>query len=92
VNVSFGSKADICAVRHVRFTPDNDRESGFPQRGMSAYQADIENSENKDRGNYFMAGMLPLSGIFICISAGIAVPPSFWKVGSNSGVVITNAP
>jgi hypothetical protein len=35
--VRFGSKADICAaIRHVRFTPDNDRESGFPQKVMSA--------------------------------------------------------
>jgi hypothetical protein len=35
--VRFGSKADICAaIRHVRFTPDNDRESGFPQTVMSA--------------------------------------------------------
>ena len=30
---------------------------------------------------YFMAGALPLSGIFICISAGIAAPPYFLKVG-----------
>jgi hypothetical protein len=37
VNVRFGSKADICsAKRHVRFTPDNDRESGFPHKVMSA--------------------------------------------------------
>jgi hypothetical protein len=36
-HVRFGSKADICAViRHVRFTPDNDRESGFPHEVMSA--------------------------------------------------------
>jgi hypothetical protein len=35
--VRFGSKADICAaIRHVRFTPDNDRESGFPHKVMSA--------------------------------------------------------
>jgi hypothetical protein len=28
-NVRFGSKADICsAKRHVRFTPNSDRESG----------------------------------------------------------------
>jgi hypothetical protein len=37
VNVRFGSKADICiAIGHVRFTPDNDRESGFPHKVMSA--------------------------------------------------------
>ena len=36
-DVRFGSKADICsAIGHVRFTPNSDRESGLPQRGMSA--------------------------------------------------------
>jgi hypothetical protein len=36
-HVRFGSKADICAAkRHVRFTPDSDRESGFPRKVMSA--------------------------------------------------------
>ena len=36
-DVRFGSKADICAaIRHVRFTPDYDRESGFPHEVMSA--------------------------------------------------------
>jgi hypothetical protein len=43
-HVRFGSKADICAaIRHVRFTPDNDRESGFPHKVMSALppKADI---------------------------------------------------
>ena len=35
--VRFGSKADIrTAKSHVRFTSNNDRESGFPQNGMSA--------------------------------------------------------
>jgi hypothetical protein len=35
--VRFGSEADICsAKRHVCFTPDNDRESGFPHKVMSA--------------------------------------------------------
>ena len=35
--VRFGSKADICsAKRHVRFTPDNNSESGFPHKVMSA--------------------------------------------------------
>jgi hypothetical protein len=37
IDVRFGSKADICsAKRHVRFTPDSDRESGFPRKVMSA--------------------------------------------------------
>jgi hypothetical protein len=37
VYVRFGSKADICAATsHVRFTPNSDRKSGFPQRTMSA--------------------------------------------------------
>jgi hypothetical protein len=32
--VRFGSKADMCgAIRHVRFTPNSDRESGCPPRG-----------------------------------------------------------
>ena len=36
-HVRFGSKADICAATsHVRFAPDSDRESGFPQTVMSA--------------------------------------------------------
>src|SRR5262249_42704675 len=34
---STASKADICAATsHVRFTPNSDRESEFPQRAMSA--------------------------------------------------------
>jgi hypothetical protein len=37
VDVRFGSKADICgATAHVCFTPNSDRESGFPQQAMSA--------------------------------------------------------
>ena len=36
-NVRFGSEADICAATsHVRFTPNSDRKSGFPQTVMSA--------------------------------------------------------
>jgi hypothetical protein len=36
-DVRFGSKADICgATAHVRFTPNSDRKSGFPQTVMSA--------------------------------------------------------
>jgi len=35
--VCFASKADICSAKsHVRFTPNCDRESGFPQTVMSA--------------------------------------------------------
>ena len=35
--VCFGPKADMCAATsHVRFTPNSDRESGFPQTVMSA--------------------------------------------------------
>src|SRR6516164_10311043 len=43
-NVRFGSKADMCSAKgHVRFTPNSDRESGLPQKGMSALhpRADI---------------------------------------------------
>jgi hypothetical protein len=37
VHVRFGSLADICSAKgHVRFTPDSDRESGLPQKVMSA--------------------------------------------------------
>jgi hypothetical protein len=36
-HVRFGSKADMCSARrHVRFTPNSDRESGLPQTVMSA--------------------------------------------------------
>jgi len=36
-DVRFGSLADICSAQaHVRFTPNSDRESGFPQTAMSA--------------------------------------------------------
>ena len=36
-NVCFGSLADICTAKgHVRFAPNSDRESGFPQTLMSA--------------------------------------------------------
>src|SRR5262249_32295052 len=32
-----GSEADMCGAQaHVRFTPNSDRESGFPQTVMSA--------------------------------------------------------
>ena len=43
---------------------------------------------------YFMAGALPLPGIFIfiCISAGMAAPPSFLKVGWSWDDAITSAP
>jgi hypothetical protein len=39
LNVHFGSKADMCVAkrkRDVRFTPNSDRESGFPHKVMSA--------------------------------------------------------
>jgi hypothetical protein len=36
-DVRFGSKADICsAPTHVCFTPNSDRESGLPEKVMSA--------------------------------------------------------
>jgi hypothetical protein len=36
-NVRFGSEADMCAAKSdVRFTPNSDRESRFPQKVMSA--------------------------------------------------------
>ena len=48
-DVRFGSKADICgAPTHVRFTPDSDRESGYPQQDMSALplKADVCGATN----------------------------------------------
>jgi hypothetical protein len=37
LNVRFGSKADMCAAKSdVRFTPNSNRESGFPRKVMSA--------------------------------------------------------
>jgi len=37
VNVRFGSKADMCAAKSdVRYYPNSDRESEFPQEVMSA--------------------------------------------------------
>jgi hypothetical protein len=44
-NVRLGSEPDICsATSDVRFTPNSDRESGFPQKAMSALppKADIQ--------------------------------------------------
>jgi len=36
-NVRFGSKADMCAAkRHIRFTPNSDRESRHAQMVVSA--------------------------------------------------------
>ena len=36
-NVRFGSLADICSAKgHVRFAPNSNRESEFPQTAMSA--------------------------------------------------------
>jgi hypothetical protein len=36
-DVRFGSEADICSAKgHVRFAPNSDHESGFPQTVMSA--------------------------------------------------------
>jgi hypothetical protein len=36
-NVCFGSKADICIAKgHVRFAPNSDRKSEFPQKAVSA--------------------------------------------------------
>jgi len=36
-DVRFGSKADMCSANsHVRFSPNSNRESGLPAKGMSA--------------------------------------------------------
>ena len=43
VNVRFGLKADICSAKgHVRFAPNSDRESGFPQTLMSALPSNAD--------------------------------------------------
>jgi hypothetical protein len=41
---------------------------------------------------YFMAGALPLPGIFICNSAGMAALPFCLKVGWSCDDAITSAP
>jgi hypothetical protein len=61
-NVRYGSKADIyAAIRHVRFTPNNDRENGIPHKVMSALRpkADMRGASKDvrlrpitDIGNY----------------------------------------
>jgi hypothetical protein len=51
-NVRFGSLADICSAKgHVRFAPNSDRESGFPQTVMSALtpKADMCGATGDDR-------------------------------------------
>ena len=58
LDVRFGSKADICAATsHVRFTPNSDRESGFPQQAMSALplKADIHNASRVIARRYILA-------------------------------------
>jgi hypothetical protein len=48
INVRFGSKADIrSAIDHVRFTPNSDRKSGFPQTVMSALPPKADGSEKQ---------------------------------------------
>jgi hypothetical protein len=43
--VRFGSLADICGAKSdVRFTPNSDRESGFPQQAMSALAPEADMS------------------------------------------------
>jgi len=47
-NVRLGSKADMCSAKqHVRFTPNSDRKSGFPQKAMYALapKADLDASQ-----------------------------------------------
>ena len=49
-HVRFGSKADICsASTYVRFTPDNDRESGFPHKVMSALPVLLHHKTPRNR-------------------------------------------
>jgi hypothetical protein len=61
----FGSKADMCsAIAHVRFTPESDRESGFPHKVMSALppKADMCDATRDVRFEYALSARhLPAS-------------------------------
>jgi hypothetical protein len=47
-NVRFGSLADICSAKgHVRFAPNSDRESEFPQTVMSALPPQVDKEGQK---------------------------------------------
>ena len=51
-HVRFESKAGMCSAQaRVRFSPNSDRESGFPQTGMSALppKADIRGPQSDVR-------------------------------------------
>src|SRR5215471_2126486 len=75
-DVRFGSKADMCGAKeHVRFTPKADMRSAQAHVCFGP-KADIGASDVEDGIGYF-------PGIIIGISAGIAEPPSWWKVGRS---------
>src|SRR5262249_31430900 len=58
-DVRFGSKADICgAKRHVRFTPNSDRESEIPQKAMSALPPLWANSGHDGSLDNFVSALL----------------------------------
>ena len=52
-HVRFGSEADMCsALRHVRFTPNSDRESGLPTKVMSALPSKADMCSARDHVCY----------------------------------------
>jgi hypothetical protein len=72
-NVRFGSLADICSAKeHVRFSPNSDRESGFPQTVMSALplKADMCGAARDVR--YGPIADIPASAIARVMSASVA--------------------
>src|SRR4030095_5700389 len=59
-HVRFGSKADICtAPAHVRFTPNSDRESGFPQTVMCGAARDVRFGPKADISRVNAMSALP---------------------------------
>ena len=95
-NVRFGSEADICgATSHVRFAPNSDRESGFPQTVMSALppkahmpcdERDVRFVPNADLGNlpYTSRALDKVARKTVLISILTAGRPAMQK-GSSEG-------
>jgi hypothetical protein len=53
MRVRSGSKADMCtAKRHVRFTPNSDRESEIPQKAMFALAPKADIGQRSDLINF----------------------------------------
>jgi hypothetical protein len=66
-NVRFGSKADMCsAKRHVRFTPNSDRESDAPTTTRSVLRS--------GRHHYQRQQQLRLKELYLSYINGTAAP------------------